>query len=319
MQKVYKLFGLTLILTLTLGLFGGYVLAQTPTTTTYISPGSLIETSSYIIWKDGSNYFRKNGVTAQISTSTNASALVNTAMDALLALGDVGGKITLLGTPDPLAITLGYVANNTHLEGVGEVQITSTSGGSDEFIMREGSTLTNCFIRHQGTAYVIKYQEWSGYFSVHQQWDDFPSEGGELETILGTTQSAYMIIDGTFNTEGQGEVMGTYFRVWPSGPKTYGIAADVYGALSVFSVASGNHTFANGVGACTGAVNSCVIPYEHGRVLQDSPTNIQITSAQDCGNYWASDWNAENVTVSFVDQPGAATWYFYVTVWWSGV
>ena len=58
-----------------------YVWAATPTTTIWISPGIYPGAPSYTIWREGSNYFAKDA-TGQIDYSgTNASDVINSALD----------------------------------------------------------------------------------------------------------------------------------------------------------------------------------------------------------------------------------------------
>ena len=55
-------------------------MAATPSQITYLSPGSMTETASYVIWPEGSNYFCKDGETGQITSSTNASNLITNSL-----------------------------------------------------------------------------------------------------------------------------------------------------------------------------------------------------------------------------------------------
>jgi len=64
--------------------------AAVPSVVTYLSPGSLTETASYVFWEDSGNYYAKNGETGQVTSSTNASYLINIVVDAL---PDAGGKL----------------------------------------------------------------------------------------------------------------------------------------------------------------------------------------------------------------------------------
>lgn len=56
----------------------GTVIAQaaTPTVTTWLQPGSLTETASYIFWKEGATYFVKDGETGKIESGADASAVI---------------------------------------------------------------------------------------------------------------------------------------------------------------------------------------------------------------------------------------------------
>lgn len=85
MKRRNKVIGLMWILTLLLTSSVIYVFAQAPTVTTWLQPGSLTDTASYVIWDDGGNYFSKNGETGQVTSSTNASAIIQNSLDALTA------------------------------------------------------------------------------------------------------------------------------------------------------------------------------------------------------------------------------------------
>ena len=278
--------------------------------------------ATYTIKTDGTNYWavRYDGLIPW--SSTNASYVVNTAMDTLLALGDIGGSITIVGSPSPIAATLGYCANNTHLNGVGEVQITSTNAGADEFIMREGSLLTNCFISQFGIG-VVKYERWTSYYALMQKWTDFPSNGGVLENYPGTTSPTYEIIDGVMSTEGVGEIIAPYYRFWPteSNPDnvTFAIAPSIYGELLIYELATNNQYHVYGPASITGAVNSVTVTYPHGYTLAGTAAEIaciNITPQQSgSGDFWAAAWTNTTLTIGFQNQPNASTWYFYYEVY----
>jgi len=73
--------GTTLVLAVLLLASVGYVLTSNGTTVT-ITPQSYIETASYVIEKIGSTVYAKNGSTGVIEFSgTNASQVINNAMD----------------------------------------------------------------------------------------------------------------------------------------------------------------------------------------------------------------------------------------------
>lgn len=128
MKRTQKLFALITILCLTSGLIG-YAVAQTPTNATYIQPGSMTETADYVIWKDGSNYFSKNGETGQVTTSTNTSTLWVTAITVLEAQN--GGKIYFKGNQThttPLTINTQYA--NIIIEGDSRAGIIYSGDGA---------------------------------------------------------------------------------------------------------------------------------------------------------------------------------------------
>lgn len=105
MQKLYKISALLCILCLTLGLFGGYVLAATPTTTTYLTPGIYAGAPSYTISTDGTNFFAKNNLGEIVYSGSNCSEVINDAVDDALPYGSVEckGYLTL---SSPILITI---------------------------------------------------------------------------------------------------------------------------------------------------------------------------------------------------------------------
>jgi len=80
--------------------------ATTPTTPTVIEPGSMVGSANYVIFKDGVNYYGKNGTTGAISYSgTNAVTVFNSVIGQLPHGGTIfahEGNYTL---PTPLTIT----------------------------------------------------------------------------------------------------------------------------------------------------------------------------------------------------------------------
>lgn len=94
--------------------------AQTPTATTFLQAGSLTETTSYVIWVDGSNYFSKNGETGQIEyASTNATEVIQDSLDALTGGRNWYDKIVIKGSITSTATI--DVNNYTKIELVGEM------------------------------------------------------------------------------------------------------------------------------------------------------------------------------------------------------
>lgn len=73
------------------GIVIGY--SAVPSSTTWLQSGSLSASADRVMWVDGSTYFIKNGETGQITSSTNASYLITTALTTLAS--DGGGKIYL--------------------------------------------------------------------------------------------------------------------------------------------------------------------------------------------------------------------------------
>lgn len=77
-----------LLVTLLLGITIGY--AANPSATTYLYPGSMTETATYVVWAEGANYFAKNGETGQVLDSTNASDLIQYCLNTTYAITNKG-------------------------------------------------------------------------------------------------------------------------------------------------------------------------------------------------------------------------------------
>lgn len=70
-----------------------YVLAQTPTGTLWITPGPYPGTASYTIWRDGANYFAKDEYGELAYSGTNASGVIQSAIDAANSAATRGGEV----------------------------------------------------------------------------------------------------------------------------------------------------------------------------------------------------------------------------------
>lgn len=126
MKKIHKILALTSILSLILGLYGGYVLAQNPLPTTYLMAGSLTETGDYLLFSDGTNYFAKNGTTGQIEyTNTDIGALVQTCADTASSL-DTGATIYVKAGEYEQDTTISLNETHEHLVLRGEGYKTQT-------------------------------------------------------------------------------------------------------------------------------------------------------------------------------------------------
>jgi len=75
-KKIAKWTLTSLLLGIIIGAMISY--ASTPTFTTYLMPGSMVETATYLVFKDSSVYYVKNGLTGAIDYSgSNASEIIN--------------------------------------------------------------------------------------------------------------------------------------------------------------------------------------------------------------------------------------------------
>lgn len=137
MNRTHKLFTLILVLCLTSGLIG-YAVAQTPTQTTYIQPGSQTSTFDYISWKDGSNYFLKNGETGRVTSDTVATDLINPIIADDVSVYLKGDSYTIT-----TAIII-YQKTNVHFE----IDDLTVSGDICAFNITEGrgNRITGGFI-----------------------------------------------------------------------------------------------------------------------------------------------------------------------------
>ena len=131
-----------LLITFLLGTVIGQ--AQTPTVTTWLQPGSLTENADSTLWVDGSNYFSKNGTTGQISTNTNATAIIQNALD-------VGGHIYLKAgdyyTTQDLDVTVDY----TFIDGDPETRILCSSQNYGFLVSADYVTINRVWVNGTGT------------------------------------------------------------------------------------------------------------------------------------------------------------------------
>lgn len=88
---------------LAVSLFAVVGIATNPSFDTTIQPGSMVSTSTYIVFTDGTNYFARNGKTGAIQYSgLNDSAVIQSTITATQAAG-VGGSIEFAPGNYPLA------------------------------------------------------------------------------------------------------------------------------------------------------------------------------------------------------------------------
>ena len=126
-----------LLITFLLGTVIGQ--AQTPTVTTWLQPGSLTETETYVFWVDGSNYFRKNGETAQIISNTNVTVLTEDVMASNISLLFKDGTYSLSA---PINVTgVSYV--DVSGSGPGTLFTPVDNYGYDAVIAGYNSTYVN--------------------------------------------------------------------------------------------------------------------------------------------------------------------------------
>lgn len=93
-----------------------------------IEPGSFVETVSYVLWRDGSTYYAKNGLTGAVTSGTNASQISASAINSLPASGGVvyyaSSEFTI-----PKKIEL---KNNTIISGCGWSSLLKTGNNINE-------------------------------------------------------------------------------------------------------------------------------------------------------------------------------------------
>ena len=131
-----KLITLVAVLSMTCILLGGsigYIYAVNLSTYTYYGAGGQTETASYVIWKDGSTYYAKNGITGAIDYSgTDASTVIQNAFDATPTHGKVeflGNKFIINTALKPH--TMMEIKGNlyrTELNGVGAIKVFDLDG-----------------------------------------------------------------------------------------------------------------------------------------------------------------------------------------------
>lgn len=118
----------------------GTIIAQaaTPSFTTYLMGGSLTETTSFVIWKDGSSYYTKNGATGAIEDSTNGSLIL---LNSLTSMGTAGGSIHIKSamsldttiTVDAPVLFNGQGKENSTLTWIG-------TGANSMFLLKNGTS-----------------------------------------------------------------------------------------------------------------------------------------------------------------------------------
>lgn len=127
------------MLSLLIGAFVGsgaltYAATASLSFTTTIEPGSMVETASYTVFKDGSTYYAKNGTTGAIDYSgANASQITQNVFDA--CSNDVKDSVYIKGD---LTFTQGLILTK-RIMVKGDCRITYSGSGS--FIKIDGSDL----------------------------------------------------------------------------------------------------------------------------------------------------------------------------------
>jgi hypothetical protein len=102
---------------------GVMISADTPTGfPTVIEPGSMVSGYSYVIFKDGTTYYAKNGTTGNIElSSVSASTVINT---AITSIGPAGGRV-LIRAGDYIFDTTGITISYSNIVIEGECQGTN--------------------------------------------------------------------------------------------------------------------------------------------------------------------------------------------------
>jgi len=130
--KTLKIIVTTFLIALTLGIYIGH--SQTPTSTFYISPGPYPGIPSYIIWREGNNYFAKTRYGELKFSGTDATTVLNNA----LAIGEhvyLGrGTFTISGK-------VSLILNGTILQGSGAATILDIQANSGIEVGSTASTL----------------------------------------------------------------------------------------------------------------------------------------------------------------------------------
>jgi hypothetical protein len=109
---------------------------------TVIEPGSMVEDASYIIFKDGSTYYAKNGTTGSIDyVSLNATSVFQDAIDSIYSDPDGGGglifvKSGIYYTNCPILIAKGHIS----LRGEGQFATILNYSGTNYAIIIDGNT-----------------------------------------------------------------------------------------------------------------------------------------------------------------------------------
>lgn len=126
-----------------------YVLAATPSSTIWISPGVYPGAPSYTVWKEGSNYFAKDANGEIEFSSTNASEVIN---DSVVGIDSAGGKIMLIGTISlSSSIVTPFAVGSKDLifegEGLGRTRL-QWAGAVDGYIFDFRNTVGRHIIRN---------------------------------------------------------------------------------------------------------------------------------------------------------------------------
>lgn len=104
--------------------------------------------SYFIIWRDGSTYYRRNAVTGQVDSGTNASTIIQGALDAVDAAN--GGIISIRAGTYVIPTPLTYAGNHLTIMGEGKRATTlqSTLGaGQNMFTFGTAGNTSYIFVR----------------------------------------------------------------------------------------------------------------------------------------------------------------------------
>ena len=119
----------------------------------------------------------------------------------------------------------------------------------------------------------------------------------------------FFIFDGNISTENAGYVLASFLYI----PAGFGIETLAGGRFNVRRLSDDLKTQNMDEVGVTGAVNS--VTFNHG--LLGTPWIVNATPHQSgCGEVWISNRTATQITISFTNQPGGATWVFS---WWATV
>jgi len=99
--KTFKIILATFLIALVLGIYIGQ--SQTPTSTFHISPGPYPVIPTYMIWREGNNYFAKTKYGELKFSGINASQIINNAIDSTYSSG--GGVVLLKSSTSNYIIT----------------------------------------------------------------------------------------------------------------------------------------------------------------------------------------------------------------------
>lgn len=222
-----------------------FVGAQGETT---ITERSFVETASYVIWKDGSTYYAKIGETGQVTSSTNASYLIQSAIDYLTS----GGKIFLKTAKYLLSSGLTVLVSGVELEGEGNSTILELEDGVNEHLITVGEIGGDDITR-----VIIRYLNLDGNGNNQNSGN----------CIITHTNAKFVLIDSCYVHDAyyagislDGE-RATITRNWVSNCSTYGIYchsfdANILGNQIHSNIDVGIRITANGILLVGNAINA---------------------------------------------------------------